>query len=675
MNLNGVELPAGYNGVGLHDSPGSNAGPQSWDEAVAHAQELKAHGVTVYKLLTENGSGDLHRARAYVEAGILPIVRWYVERPWGRGNYHWVTPGDQVRPYYEAGVRLIEPGWNEFNIACEWQGDRIPGAAQIAVEAVNAWEVGLGLQSQFPGLKVLFPSNTPGGNVDHRACYREIRAELDRRGLLASVEHVAVHPRPHNNPPDNVWTPTNTVTWDEWRWIRDTLAPSAYYWSTEHGYSVGDDQNRDYPRIDLEKWLEYNWELFMRMNPGHPKATEGHMAGVMYWIEALWGHRVSWFKDSLRDAYVPEMPTPSPLWERMQAQVSDLAFLRYGDGEPEPPDPPGEVEDGIDISWYQRAGVDWAAASAAGNKFAILRSSYGLTLDAAVFGHGDQMLYHVPAMLRGYYHYLTAAQNAVTQGRFFAALCRDLPMSLVPAVDIEDEGLTAAKVRDFLTTFEEEWGEAGRIYTRAEYWRRKFGGALDDIAGRWGLWIADHRDRPEPEVPAPWTGWEIWQYGVRGGPEFPAPLDRNRGRVSCPEPPEDPPDEPPEEPPDALKILDASGNLRDWAWLTETFGLTAANIEQGDLWRVTQLQEGGPSASLLVYGPVDTLVTFGWPDGSAQGPVEAKGSIGFGMGSGAYYFPPATGPHWVVVGDCSVDGLGMLGGTEHRHIDVTVSPV
>jgi uncharacterized repeat protein (TIGR02543 family) len=48
------------------------------------------------------------------------------------------------------------------------------------------------------------------------------------------------------------------------------------------------------------------------------------------------------------------------------------------------------------------------------------------------------------------------------------------------------------------------------------------------------------------------------------------------------------------------------------------------------------------------------------------------GDVGYGMGGGAYYFPPEKGPHWIDAGGVRVDGLGMLGGTNHDHVDVVL---
>jgi hypothetical protein len=57
------------------------------------------------------------------------------------------------------------------------------------------------------------------------------------------------------------------------------------------------------------------------------------------------------------------------------------------------------------------------------------------------------------------------------------------------------------------------------------------------------------------------------------------------------------------------------------------------------------------------------------------GKTNDRGDIGYGMGHGDYYFAPGEGASCVWVGDESgpsdlVSGLGMLGGTNHRHLDV-----
>jgi len=329
IDFKGVRVPDHFNGIGVHDTTGSEVAVMDYEQAKAHAGELRDHGITLYKLF--GGTTKVQRAKAYVEAGITVVMRFWVLKPWGRPAGTWVTPSDQIKMFADMGVQMFELGWNEFNIADEWLDNKIPAdPAQIARVVVDAWEVGLGASGSVSGTVPLFPSNTPGGNVDHRQCYAAIVAELQKRGLVDTVRHVACHPRPHNNPPNTTWTATNTVTFDEWRWIRDKFNNGCYLWATEHGYSLKDDQNHNYPQIDLTMWTEYNWNLFKRMDPEHAQAIEAQLAGVMYWVERGWGHWGAWGKDALVDSPAPEMPAPSPVWNRMGQRKDELAFSRRG---------------------------------------------------------------------------------------------------------------------------------------------------------------------------------------------------------------------------------------------------------------------------------------------------------------------------------------------------------
>jgi hypothetical protein len=150
---------------------------------------------------------------------------------------------------------------------------------------------------------------------------------------------------------------------------------------------------------------------------------------------------------------------------------------------------------------------------------------------------------------------------------------------------------------------------------------------------------------------------------------------------------------PPEPPEPELTIYDYDGTTeRDWAWLEEEFG--AVTLDRGDgaaSVRVLRAIEGPSTLVIRVEDPEGTPrqnvpVFFHWPDapeldpglyacGLTRGIVEQtndRGEVGFGMGRGAYYFPPAGGPHsvWVAVeGTDCLGGMGMLGGTNHQHLD------
>jgi hypothetical protein len=146
----------------------------------------------------------------------------------------------------------------------------------------------------------------------------------------------------------------------------------------------------------------------------------------------------------------------------------------------------------------------------------------------------------------------------------------------------------------------------------------------------------------------------------------------------------------PEEPP--LTIYDLDGTERDWDWLIATFG--AVTLERGTgTASVTVLRTvEGPVAMVIrtvnsVGDPIENVpIVFHWPDAPPLEPwqqacgldrgiigyTDGNGYTDFILGSGAYYFPPNGGPHTVWVAaegtDC-LGGLGMLGGTNHKHLD------
>ena len=502
--LNGVRLPAQYNGIGFHDTPGCYAATFPYNDSLSHAQNLRAHGVTLYKLFVSGGN-KVERARAYEDSGILPIVRDWVDHPWGRPPGSWVMPADQIRMYADVGVQLFEIAGNEFNIACEWVNDNIPNdPAAIARATVDAFEVALNACAQVSGTYPLLSSATPGGNVGHRACYKAIVNELNARGLMGSVKHLAVHPRPHNNPPDAKWSATNTVTFDEWRWIRNQFGAGRYFWATEHGYSVGDNQNHDYPPIDLTRHTEYNWELDLRMRRSHPKATEPELAGTSHWFEAGWGHLGAWAKDSLRDSNVPEMPAPSPLLIRMGQRAGDLAFIRYTDA------PPVNKARGFDCSFYQ-GDINWNAV-ADDFAFVFIRASRAtpqFTLEADPKFTRNYQAAGAKNLLRGAYHTLRA--NPWGQAAFFykTVANRELELGYYGSMALAE--LSAYKCQMFLEAMDGwiQQTDGTGVYTRATIFD-KFG--APPWAVNRNLWVA-HYGVAEPTLPDAWNKYEFWQTG------------------------------------------------------------------------------------------------------------------------------------------------------------------
>ena len=169
-------------------------------------------------------------------------------------------------------------------------------------------------------------------------------------------------------------------------------------------------------------------------------------------------------------------------------------------------------------------------------------------------------------------------------------------------------------------------------------------------------------------------------------------------------------------------IYDKNGNTRTWQWLVSHFGpleiiqpdtppayeLTAIH-ERDDPSEASATCPGGlpggdalarptkahveAAATIIVTvlaadgQPIDQLpVCWSWPDApqlpdsgwlprGVVGHTNSNGHVGFPMGGGAYYTPPSRGPHqvWILGHNQSVlvDGLGMIAGTNHRHLDLT----
>jgi hypothetical protein len=141
-----------------------------------------------------------------------------------------------------------------------------------------------------------------------------------------------------------------------------------------------------------------------------------------------------------------------------------------------------------------------------------------------------------------------------------------------------------------------------------------------------------------------------------------------------------------------LAIYDKYGTEQDWDWLVANFG--AVTLERGCGEASVQVlrETEGPTALVVRVenadgDPVENVpVVFYWPAaplllpeqqacGLTRGEViltKSNGNAEFSMGPGVYYFPPDGGPHvaWVAVegSDC-LSGLGMLGGTNHIHLD------
>jgi hypothetical protein len=133
-----------------------------------------------------------------------------------------------------------------------------------------------------------------------------------------------------------------------------------------------------------------------------------------------------------------------------------------------------------------------------------------------------------------------------------------------------------------------------------------------------------------------------------------------------------------------LKVYDVHGAEQSYAWAVEKYGV---HVEQMAGWgyHCVELRERSGPSSVDVWvrqasgAPAGGVrVEFHWPGDMKVQYTEASGKAGFGYGRGSWINEPAAGgAHWLVVQDMdscdAVSRLGMLGGTNHDHLDVSYS--
>jgi hypothetical protein len=148
-----------------------------------------------------------------------------------------------------------------------------------------------------------------------------------------------------------------------------------------------------------------------------------------------------------------------------------------------------------------------------------------------------------------------------------------------------------------------------------------------------------------------------------------------------------------------MRVYDKNGTEQTLTWLYEQFGLIEivdpeSPVSLEGTYSVATLQEAVGPASISCWvldsdgRPMPNVqLVFCWPDApvlpgcghlgkGVTGRTDPSGRVGFDVGKGAYYDPrTGKGPHdlWIFGRGVSerVSGLGMIGGTNHRHLDVT----
>ena len=116
-DLNGVQVPSWFNGVGMHDTPGSETAVWDRDRARSHARELRLRGVTAYKLF--GSATKAQRALGYADEGVLSVVRFW---PGAGRPFSPTTPGPAATAAGFSARRSSTPKRRRFCAGGAWCG-------------------------------------------------------------------------------------------------------------------------------------------------------------------------------------------------------------------------------------------------------------------------------------------------------------------------------------------------------------------------------------------------------------------------------------------------------------------------------------------------------------------------------------------------------------------------
>lgn len=286
------------NGHGFHDTP--LVSERHPNHIIDTLKDLR---VSIYKVLVD-GPSRVEFVRSLKQNGIEPVIRYYAPKP----HPNFVPDPAVVKSYVEAGAKWFETG-NEPNLYDEWS--RIPSGIDEAVELVVEQFCRHEKIVRDAGGRALFYALSPGGNYDHRQFYKRVWQYAEKSPAFRealSRSGIALHPRPHNVPPDVVlhWTPgqdymfgpmggVSTVSYYEYQWIARGFAkvlgkvPVLIF--TEDGYSKGRWDAR-FPYVDDTLWAKWNAEAVRMLNPHHPRAFAPNVLGKCYWCiktkDTLW---------------------------------------------------------------------------------------------------------------------------------------------------------------------------------------------------------------------------------------------------------------------------------------------------------------------------------------------------------------------------------------------------
>ena len=181
---------------------------------------------------------------------------------------------------------------------------------------------------------------------------------------------------------------------------------------------------------------------------------------------------------------------------------------------------------GVDVSHFQ-ARVDWPTLKAAGAGYAIVKATQGVWTDPLFLQNANGAA--DAGFITFAYPFLTSEDDDATVAHFL-----DVTGGMVPALDWEEAGVSAAVVERFIRGYEDKAGRAGLAYYGIDPPDK-----ISALIESWPRWFPEYA--PQPRLPA-WDGvstpdwskeWLIWQTTGSGRePGVTTAIDLNRCAVT-----------------------------------------------------------------------------------------------------------------------------------------------
>lgn len=312
--------PAPDTGWGIHDHTDCSTREKDLD---AFFKELKTrYGFSWFKVLA-CGLNKLPVVEAAHRQGVEPVVRLYAPGP----HPFFPRPGEeeaqvraQIRAYVKAGAHYFELG-NEPNLGGEW-ADGAFDKPHAVERLCRQWLRVKKLVQEEGGIPVFY-AMTPGSAGQWWADCFETFAKWGKiedafagaafGAHLGPINHPLDYPfnkeknMPHATPEErfNSLLKDNTcyLAGELIMWLMDKYLPHPIpILSTEGGAFLGNQDDRNYPQVDLQRHAEMNMEIFNRFNPRHPNYWGDALFAQMCWEYDSWFHECAHGKLPILDA-------------------------------------------------------------------------------------------------------------------------------------------------------------------------------------------------------------------------------------------------------------------------------------------------------------------------------------------------------------------------------------